>query len=540
MDMHGLREIALLGAMLGGLASAALAAETTNETATRIVFEAAPETNLPKILQARRRVLQERRGAPLTGHQWWLWGLSSFDYDRDGDLDFLVCIHGSTNGMILRNELKQTGKLAFADATAELGVDGFVPSTDDYPLVWDFEGDGDLDIAGLLNDTDTPCLINEDGKRFTKAKFSLHPINHPEAIEDINGDGYLDIRQTRRGRRTEFSYDPEAKVFRKQEADVALPANLPPAIAKELAALPEKEGNRFVDSKFFPCELNGDGRQDLVVQAFGSYSGERSGWYLIARDDGELEDRTEALGLRREGAPMLMEDLDHDGDTDLLVAASKSGGFYRNDGRGKFELQPGPLTDFVKQSCPYLQVAFRVDLDNDGDLDLAVSNRRYGRQVVYENQGDGVFAPVLEESGWDADPLVLRDIDDDGRVDVIIGGAKAKENIGIFLNRTPRPGNYCQLRLRMKPPNVYAVGTRVEIYAAGTLSAESNQTDGSLFPRLAAVAPRDGSPIHVGLGSAAHFDLRVNFPGGAPLVLRNVPAKEKLTMRPEGIASTGD
>ena len=530
------RATGVLVVLLAMTVASSPADEPAERPATKIVFEAATATNLAEILAKRRRVLEQRSGAKLSGHAWWLWGLSSFDYDRDGDLDLIVAIHGSTNGMILRNELQETGKLAFVDATAELGVDGFVPSTDDYPPVWDFDGDGFLDIAGLLDDTSTPCLWNDGGKKFRKASFSLHPINHPDAIVDLNDDGYIDIRQTRRGGRVDFLYDPEAKNFRKEESRAELPGNLPPETAKELSELLTKEGNRFLNYQFLPCDLDGDGVQDLVVQAFGSYSGARSGWYLVAGDDGALEDRTHDLGLPRDGAPMLIDDLDHDGDADLLIASGKQGGLYLNDGHGKFALRSGELTDFVKQSCPYLQCAFRVDFDNDGDLDLAVSNRRYGRAVIYENQGNGAFASVLSESGWDADPLVLRDIDEDGRVDVIIGGAKTKENIGIFLNRTPDVGRFCQLHLRMPSPNVYAVGTHVEVFAAGALE-KSEWTAAAPF---AADGPRDGSPIHIGLGQAEKFDVRVTFPGKTPLVLRDVAVKAKMTMTPEGLSSTDD
>jgi hypothetical protein len=50
--------------------------------------------------------------------------------------------------------------------------------------------------------------------------------------------------------------------------------------------------------------------------------------------------------------------------------------------------------------------------------------------------GDAQFRLVLESKGWDADPLVLADINNDGRIDVLVGGADKKENVGIFLNET--------------------------------------------------------------------------------------------------------
>lgn len=529
------KSIAVLSSTLAcaAYANAEDTATAPDASSGQITFQAAEDTGLSKILTDRRIALEKRQGKLLTGHQWWLWGLGSFDYDRDGDVDLMVCIHGSTNGLILRNELQESGKLTFTDVTEELGVDGFVPSTDNYPLMWDFDGDGYLDIAGLLNDTKTPCLLNQGGKRFTKAPFSLHPINYPDAIRDLNGDGYIDIAQVVRGKRIEFLYDAKSETFTKEESPFAEPADLPASLREEMDNVRAEPGNRFIKFKYFRADLNGDGRLDLVVRAFGSYSGDRLGWYLIARENGRYEDHTKQWGLPRGGAPLLIEDLDRDGDIDLLIASGEDAGLMLNDGTGKFTQKAGPLTDFVKQRCPYLHVATRVDFDHDGDLDLAVSNRRYGREKIFENRGQGDFTTVLSVRGWDADPIVLRDINNDGLVDVIVGGAENKENIGVYLNATPSAGNYCQLYTRMDRPNVYAVGTRVEAFPTGTLGKKN------AVPILVEYAHVDGSPIQIGLGEAKSLDLRVAFPGRKTLELSNVAAKPKLLITPEG-ASTSE
>lgn len=496
-----------------------------------IVFKAADNTGLREILIRRRAELEKRQGGPLKGHAWWLWGLGSFDYDRDGDVDLMVCIHGSTNGVILRNQLIETGKLAFVDVTKELGVDGFVPSTDNYPLMWDFNGDGYLDVAGLLDDTKTPCLLNQGGKRFTKASFTLHPINYPDEIRDLNGDGAVDIAQERHGKRIQFLYDAKSATFTKSESPVDLPVQLPASFRDEMEKIRSKEGNRYVKFKFFRRDLDGDGQLDLVVRAFGSYSGDRLGWYMIADDRGKLTDRTKELALPRGGAPFLIEDIDHDGDIDVLISSGEEAGLFLNDGAGKFARRDGPLTEFVRQRCPYLHVVMRVDFDHDGDLDIAVSNRRYGREKVFENRGKGDFAPVLSVRGWDADPLVLRDINNDNLVDVIVGGAEEKENIGIYLNATPQTGNFCRLFLRMNKPNVYAVGTRVEYFRSGALGEKDAR------PLLAEEAHLDGSPIHLGLGEATSFDLRVTFPGNKVLQLKNVNAEPEMFVTPDGLSN---
>ena len=486
---------------------------------TEIKFQQQDGTGLNEILMARRVALEQKKGNALRGHEWWLWGLSAFDYDLDNDLDLIVCIHGSMNGLIIKNLRRETGQLRFVDVTSELGVDGVVPSTDDYPLVWDFDGDGDLDIAGLLDDTKTPCLLNEGGKRFVKASYSLHPINHPAGVTDLNGDGYLDIFQVRRGKRIECLFDPTAAVFKKVESPFTPGFKLPEKVAQEIADLRSQKNNRFIKFRYIgDHDLNSDGRKDLVISGFGSYSGDRVGRYLWGSEDSTYVEASQATGLPKLGAPFHFQDIDQDQDVDVLIASSDEAGLYLNVGRGRFERKAGPLTDFVQQRCPYLHVAMPADLDNDGDLDLAISNRRYGRQKVFENRGDGNFEVVLESRGWDADPLVLCDMNDDGRMDVIIGGSGDKENIGVFLNTTPATGNFCRISPKMKSPNVYGAGTRIEVFAAGALGKKTS------LPKFVGHASLDGSPIHVGLGADATFDMKVTFPGKPAIEHQRVSA----------------
>lgn len=407
-----------------------------------LIFEEAPNTGLAEILVNRRVELEKRAGVEkLKGHAWWLWGLAAIDFDRDEDLDLVVAIHGGDGGLIIRNLLTESGELKFEDATAELGADGLVPPTDNYPLIWDIDGDGFEEIVGLFDDRPAPVLWNRAGKKFEKADFSLHPINYPSKIRDLNGDGTTDISQIRKREEVRFFYDAETRAFEKSSVPWELPESIPAEVRKEIEVLKAEKRNRFFNVQLIPDhDLNGDGQADLIVRGFGSYSGYRLGWILIANEAGEFEDRTAAAGLTREGAPVLAVDLDLDGDLDLLTASADSAGAFFNDEAGNFSRIPGPLTDFLKRRCPYLHVVFREDLDRDGDVDLAVSNRRNGQQRVFENKGGGDFVVALESRGWDADPIVLRDIDNDGAIDVIIGGSGEKENIGIFLNRTASPG----------------------------------------------------------------------------------------------------
>ena len=92
---------------------------------------------------------------------------------------------------------------------------------------------------------------------------------------------------------------------------------------------------------------------------------------------------------------------------------------YRNNGDGTF-------TDVTEEAgvgdTSYGQGCCAADYDNDGDLDLYVTN--FGRNVLYCNNGDGTFADVTEEAGvgdkrW-GQTCVFVDYDNDGDLDLYV------------------------------------------------------------------------------------------------------------------------
>ena len=124
-------------------------------------------------------------------------------------------------------------------------------------------------------------------------------------------------------------------------------------------------------------------------------------------------------------------DYDNDGDLDLYIVnnpgpltieiTSESPGniLYRNNGDGRF-------TDVTEKAgvgdqghgmgCVF------GDYDNDGDLDLYVTN--FGPNVLYRNNGDGSFSDVTEATGvgnerWGTG-AIFGDYDRDGHLDLYV------------------------------------------------------------------------------------------------------------------------
>jgi enediyne biosynthesis protein E4 len=128
-------------------------------------------------------------------------------------------------------------------------------------------------------------------------------------------------------------------------------------------------------------------------------------------------------------------DYDGDGDLDIyMVNGAPLPGYrseeiprnrlYRNEGREK----GWTFTDVTESSgagdTGYGMACTVGDYDNDGDLDLHVTN--YGPNVMYRNEGDGTFTDVTAEAGlgvddkrWSASAAFV-DIDQDGDLDLYV------------------------------------------------------------------------------------------------------------------------
>jgi hypothetical protein len=506
------------------LLSGALAAEDVSFKALD-----GKDNGTAEILAKRKAEVAEKRGGKLGSHDWWPWALTNIDYDNDSDQDLIVGIHGPRNGVVMRNNLRDTGKLTFTDVTKDLGIDGEVPAADWNAMIWDFDGDGFLDVAGMFDDTSTPSLLNEGGKKFTKASFNFHPVSKQIVITDLNGDGHPDAHYGRQQHVT-FIYDPPTKSFKRDIKAGEIPSGLDAAVRAEIDQIhADKKGARFFSAYYeTKFDLNNDGHKDVVIAGFSGYAGPALGRYLAGDGKGFFSLKNKEWGLPDEGTPIAFQDLNGDGTIDILVAAGKDGGLYLNDGKGNFKLKTGPLTDFVKLRFAYQQRMYQADFNNDGMLDVIISNRRGKKAQVYENKGQGEFKLVQSLAGWDADPLVILDMNDDGLVDITVGGPE--DTVTVYENQTKGTGQWAKIYPRMEKPNPYAVDALVEVFSAGDLGKKD------AAPIFSEKAHPDATPVHVGLAQAAAFDLRVTFPGKEPRIveLKGVSAGKRLKVTPDG------
>jgi hypothetical protein len=123
------------------------------------------------------------------------------------------------------------------------------------------------------------------------------------------------------------------------------------------------------------------------------------------RGDGTFEDRTEASGvaaLHGRGLGVVATDFDRDGWVDIYVANDLDANFlYRNRGDGTLE-EVGLFSGASHSEDGAEESGMGVasgDYDNDGWIDLFVTNFINETNTLYHNEGDGFFLDESATSG---------------------------------------------------------------------------------------------------------------------------------------------
>ncbi len=125
-----------------------------------------------------------------------------------------------------------------------------------------------------------------------------------------------------------------------------------------------------------PADVNGDGKRDLIASR-----GHSQGVVWFERETNSAEWTEHTIdGELREPHCLAAIDLDRDGDVDVATVAygSERAMWYENDGRGNFK------SHLVGEKQQAYDIRI-IDMDQDGDLDFVVAGRASNNVVWYEN-----------------------------------------------------------------------------------------------------------------------------------------------------------
>jgi len=349
-------------------------------------------TVAPAVLaQARFVEVGAQRGIlPFTMAEGPVSGIAAADFDDDGDVDLFV-----PTGQRGRDQLYvNRGDGVFQESAALYGLD--LPGNHRNALWFDYDGDHDLDLV-VGGDCrlpsvydDTPCV--ED------ANLWLYRQRPDGRFEDVTHEAGLDVAWG--GRRYNHRSGLAAGDLNR---DGLLDLVVTMYWGRAFIFINDGAGG-FVDvlprtdpvpvergyQQPIIADLDGDGWQDI----FATFDGGPNLLWLN-RHDGTFEDVAAAAGVDNARADMGVDlaDFDNDGDLDLYITNIFRNVFFVN------ESTPEAL-HFVERSAQ-LGVddggwgwgATFIDIDNDGWLDLAETNGhrtpiyRFDRSRMFYNPG---------------------------------------------------------------------------------------------------------------------------------------------------------
>jgi enediyne biosynthesis protein E4 len=487
-------------------------------------------------------------------------GCAFLDYDNDGWMDIYLINSGKCDfyepPKPLRNALYRNNRDGtFTDVTEKAGVAGY-----GYGMgvaVGDYDGDGFPDIYITSYGRNILYHNNGDGTFSDvtdKAGVALPGWSSSAVWFDYDNDGRLDLFVCGF---VEFNKTLSCGVDKDNVHHYCIPRIFKPLHS----TLFRNNGDgTFTDvSKEtgiaeHPCkawgvvatDINNDGRMDLFV------SNDTIANLLLVNRGGHFEEiglaadvAYSADGRARSGMGVDSADFDEDGWMDIFLANIDEEVFslYRNNHDETFEDVATPLG--IGMATKWMSgwgLKF-FDYDNDGDLDLILSNGfpddlvdQLSQQVTFKeplllfhHEGKG-FKDVSRDSGpvfgktFAARGLALGDFNNDGAVDVLI--STNNEAPLLLRNNVGGQNHWLGLKLIGRKCNADAVGARIS-WQAGELKRSRMKVGGGSF--LAAHDPR----VVLGVGKRTKIDwLEVKWPlpSGAVERFTDLPLDRYITI----------
>ncbi|HUN81289.1 MAG TPA: FG-GAP-like repeat-containing protein [Phycisphaerae bacterium] len=340
--------------------------------------------------------------------------LVASDLDGDGDLDIAVVNFQSRIVSILRNN---------GDGTFAPRIDIFLPLSAGLSSISaaDYDSDGDIDLAVACADTNHVAMIMNGGLVSGvwqgMSVGSTFPVaTSPVGVRniDVNGDGLPDLVTANRGANSVSVLINRGHVGGGSWLGFAAAVNTTVGSAPSAVAV---------------GDFDQDGKPDVAASNSGSNT------VSILLNQG-IDGTGAWLGFSA-SAPIAVgalphsvtaADLNGDGRTDLAVSNPD---FPTNDGRmisvvlnlGRNQSNTwqgfAPAINYPTCAMPYDVVA--VDIDGDGDLDLAAAGNALDEVWVMPNNGAAEFPlDTIFHTGRDPYSVAISDVDRNNHEDVLV------------------------------------------------------------------------------------------------------------------------
>jgi hypothetical protein len=443
---------------------------------------------------------------------------------------------------------------------------GPVPSdaANSYAAAWvDIDGDGDLDLFITNPDGLNLLYRNDGGGEFTKITtgpiVNAGPNCYSASWVDMNNDGLLDL----------YIANGDGSLLFLQQADGSFTQQTYPMATISGTSWGDYDEDGFVDLlsadnvagmlwhnnglgglTVVPdrpidvpnvgvttwADYNGDGHLDAFVLAGLAKGGSNT---VLYRNDGRgaftpiTNSAFSQLNVSFRGAAW--GDYDNDGFLDVFLVhyvpgQAVSSLLFHNNANGAFtQVDESPLTTDTGEAAQ----ASWGDYDNDGWLDLFISDVGGGPNRLYHNNGDGTFSRVLSgpivADGGSSGAGIWGDYDRDGFLDLFVGNfASGGSPAHNYLYHNDGNSNaWIEVKCVGTRSNRSAIGAKVRVKAT---------IGGKTFWQLREINTGNGwlqnaMEAHFGLGNATNVEtLRIEWPSGTVQEFQNVAARQFLTV----------
>ncbi len=246
------------------------------------------------------------------------------------------------------------------------------------------------------------------------------------AVADVNGDGFDDV----------------VMVCEEEIGRVLVVFGAPDAIGERRFVFELAIGNSPVS--LATGDVNGDDNVDVFIVVTQA----AEGVVLLGDGAGAFSPMGSTIPLGSGTAWAILADMDGDGDRDYVYAndGSASIDIRYNDGSGLptqgfagVPVEPSDITGLAA-----------IDIEGDGDLDLAYVSRSPNRIRVYRNDGGGSFVETWADSpSWSHGDLIALDVDGDTLPDLV---ASQTSDVGASLGRNNGDGTFAPMqRISISP-----------------------------------------------------------------------------------------
>jgi hypothetical protein len=369
------------------------------------------------------------------------WGSSWGDFDNDGDLDVFIVNDGS-------NFLYQNNGDAIFKKIILYNTDWIKSRCSSWG---DYNNDGYLDLLVVSSEDTNNFLYRNNGDgNFTRI-LEGSVVNDGGwsascSWGDYNNDGFLDIFIGNTAK-----YEPNDFLY----------LNNGDETFTKIKSIPIVNDNLFSRCADW-IDFDNDKDLDLYVVT--------NGFNLLYRNDLEglfhKITKNEIVSDFAESNSASWGDYDNDGDLDLFVANAfgQNNNFYQNNGDGSFtKITQGSLVTDGGNSTG----STWGDFNNDGFLDLFVTNNDGENNYFYLNDRDGSFTKITQgdfvnDAGCSMGCSSV-DFDLDGDLDLFITNRNFEKNF-FYLNNSNMK-NWIEIQCTGQISNTTAIGAKVKVKA---------------------------------------------------------------------------